>query len=209
MKKQKAFTLVELIVVIVIIGILASIGVVSYNGAQSNSRDNKRKIDLQAIASAYQIHYQDKKTWNFSKTELRSVNSSGATTEGDDGTGSGFINYESSANNYNVGMMNALVSLKYLSQSLRDPLISGDDKTTQTVGSFTASQYIKMPCFDRADKTKISGIFLLAKMESTSYKLVDDTNPDLAKCYTSDTATPQTIREYADANLMNYAVEMK
>ena len=38
--KQKGFTLIELLVVVAIIGILAAIGIVSYNGFQNASKRN-------------------------------------------------------------------------------------------------------------------------------------------------------------------------
>lgn len=60
MKKSKSgFTLVELLVVIVVIGILAGITIVSYNGVQSRSRDARRKTDIANIAKAMEIYYGD------------------------------------------------------------------------------------------------------------------------------------------------------
>lgn len=60
MNKKSGFTLVELLIVIVIIGILASIGLGSFNTAQMKSRDSKRKTNLQQIANALEIYYNDK-----------------------------------------------------------------------------------------------------------------------------------------------------
>ena len=50
--KRKGFTIVELMVVIVVIGILAGISTVAYNGAQQRARDTKRIHDVEAIVSA-------------------------------------------------------------------------------------------------------------------------------------------------------------
>lgn len=52
MKKNYGFTLVELMVVISIIAILSLIGLTLYNTTIRNSRDARRKGDIDAIASA-------------------------------------------------------------------------------------------------------------------------------------------------------------
>jgi len=54
---QKGFTIVELLIVIVVIGILAALVVTTYNGIQQKARDTERKTDLNALhshAEAYQ-----------------------------------------------------------------------------------------------------------------------------------------------------------
>jgi prepilin-type N-terminal cleavage/methylation domain-containing protein len=56
---HKAFTLVELLVVISIIGILASIGLVAFRSAQARSRDAERKSDLKELSSALELFYSD------------------------------------------------------------------------------------------------------------------------------------------------------
>jgi prepilin-type N-terminal cleavage/methylation domain-containing protein len=51
-KKQTGFTIVELLIVIVIIGILAAITIVAYNGIQERARQQKIQTDLTAIEKA-------------------------------------------------------------------------------------------------------------------------------------------------------------
>lgn len=56
---KRAFTLVELLIVIFIIGILFTIAAASYFRAQIIARDGRRKADLAHIATALEQFYQD------------------------------------------------------------------------------------------------------------------------------------------------------
>lgn len=47
--KSRGFTIVELLIVIVVIGILAGLVVVTYNGIQQKARDTERKTDINAL----------------------------------------------------------------------------------------------------------------------------------------------------------------
>ena len=49
---QKGFTLLELLVVMVILGLLAAIGLSSFISSQKKGRDARRKADLSSIQSA-------------------------------------------------------------------------------------------------------------------------------------------------------------
>lgn len=59
MKKKTGFTLLELLIVIAIIGILASLATVSYASAQKKARDSQRQSDLKAIQNALEQYYAD------------------------------------------------------------------------------------------------------------------------------------------------------
>jgi len=54
---KPAFSLLEMLVVIGIVGILVSIGFVSYSTAQKKARDAKRKQDLKAIQNSFEQYY--------------------------------------------------------------------------------------------------------------------------------------------------------
>ncbi|OGK18347.1 hypothetical protein A3G67_03580 [Candidatus Roizmanbacteria bacterium RIFCSPLOWO2_12_FULL_40_12] len=54
---RKAFTLLELLVVIGIIAVLVSLGTFSYTTAQKKARDTKRKGDLHAIQNSLEQYY--------------------------------------------------------------------------------------------------------------------------------------------------------
>jgi len=67
-KKAIGFTIVELLIVIVVIGILAAITIVAYNGIQLRARDAERQADINAvdkklaefrIVSGYYPRYDD------------------------------------------------------------------------------------------------------------------------------------------------------
>lgn len=53
----KAFTMIELLIAIAIIGILATISVVSFNSVRSSARDSTRLSDITKIAMALEKYY--------------------------------------------------------------------------------------------------------------------------------------------------------
>lgn len=57
---KKGFTLIELMIVMVIMGILAAIGVTAFMASQIKGRDAQRKESLKGIASALELYYNDK-----------------------------------------------------------------------------------------------------------------------------------------------------
>ena len=58
-KTTKGFTIVELLIVIVVIGILAAITIVAFNGIQQRGRDSQRKSDVAMITKALELYYID------------------------------------------------------------------------------------------------------------------------------------------------------
>ncbi len=59
MKNNNAFTIVELLIVIVVIAILASISVVAYNGIQNRANLAKVNSELLTINKAIQMYYAE------------------------------------------------------------------------------------------------------------------------------------------------------
>lgn len=59
LKKQQAFTMIELLVSATIIILLTAVGLVSFNQAGISSRNAKRKADLETMRQALTLYKQD------------------------------------------------------------------------------------------------------------------------------------------------------
>lgn len=55
--KEKGFTIVELLIVIVVIGILAALVVTTFSGIQKKGRDSERKTDIGAVHSQLEAYH--------------------------------------------------------------------------------------------------------------------------------------------------------
>ncbi len=82
LKKQKGFTLVELLIVIIIIGILATLVIVTFTGVQAKARDSQRQTDIGAVDShleaffaetGYYPSYKDLTTATFLSGSLKGL----------------------------------------------------------------------------------------------------------------------------------------
>lgn len=56
---NRGFTLIELLVAISIIAVLSTIGLTIFSGVQSKARDSVRKNDLNALATALELYFQN------------------------------------------------------------------------------------------------------------------------------------------------------
>jgi prepilin-type N-terminal cleavage/methylation domain-containing protein len=101
---QTGFTLIELIITVAIIGILASIVMVSLTNAQKDARDARRKAELANVATALNLYYIDNGTFAIANA-------------GSGGTG--WFNYNYGASLGSVA--SALKTLGYMSGEALDP----------------------------------------------------------------------------------------
>jgi len=56
-QSQSGFTIVELLIVIVIIGVLAGLVIVTFSGIQSRARDTERQTDIKSVFSHVEAYY--------------------------------------------------------------------------------------------------------------------------------------------------------
>lgn len=56
---KKAFTLIELLVSIAIMAVIMAASLVAFQGTRANSRDGRRKADLEATRSALELYRSD------------------------------------------------------------------------------------------------------------------------------------------------------
>ncbi|MFH1173466.1 MAG: type II secretion system protein [bacterium] len=111
MRKSKSFTLIELIVVIFIIALLASIISVNLMSARKRGRDNKRKADVNSILMAYEMYYEKNGTY---------IVEDGPVTTGSGGIG--WFSYETGdPGAYQISIAHGLVDAGFLPNILRDP----------------------------------------------------------------------------------------
>jgi prepilin-type N-terminal cleavage/methylation domain-containing protein len=75
------FTIVELLIVIVVIGILAALVIVTYNGIQQKARDTERKTDIKAVQGHLEAYWADNAKYptltNVNDTAFRTANFKG------------------------------------------------------------------------------------------------------------------------------------
>lgn len=58
-RNQTGFTIVELLIVIVVIGILAALVLNTFQGVQARARDTERRTDVNSIATQLEAYYAD------------------------------------------------------------------------------------------------------------------------------------------------------
>lgn len=56
-KREQGFTIIELLIVIIVIGILAALVITTYNGIQQKARNTERQTDINAIRSQVEAYY--------------------------------------------------------------------------------------------------------------------------------------------------------
>lgn len=59
-RKESGFTIVELLIVIIVIGILAALVITTFSGVQKKARNTERETDIKAIHGQVEAYYAEK-----------------------------------------------------------------------------------------------------------------------------------------------------
>lgn len=78
MKQHSAFTLVELMIVVAIIGLLASVSVYILGNARQKSRDAKRVSDIQIIRAGLEQHWLERASYPSAPSQIQLGTGSGS-----------------------------------------------------------------------------------------------------------------------------------
>ncbi len=96
LRKQAGFTIIELLIVIAIIGILATLVLTNFQGAQAKGRDTTRKSDINSIYQKLEEYYNENGSYpneNLTDTVLPGIDT-GALEDADN---NGIVNTFSTA----------------------------------------------------------------------------------------------------------------
>lgn len=108
-KRDQGFTIVELLIVIVVIGILAALVITTYSGIQGKARDAKRQSDLQAVQTqieafysnnGYYPSYANLSSSSWDTTNLKSLDQGALHDPSNSATGITLSNTTTSGHNY-------------------------------------------------------------------------------------------------------------
>lgn len=108
-KISLGFTLIELMIAVAILGIISSIGFVSYSSSQIAARDGKRKQDLNSIATALNLYYQTNKRYPCSGNNIWITSINGGNWIGDvEGASASPVGCSDSVKPLNSNYINAM-----------------------------------------------------------------------------------------------------
>ena len=150
-KSTSGFTVVELLIVIVVIGVLAAITIVAYTTMQQKARDAQRKQDVATIVKALKLYEPD-------NGPMGSGSGCGA-----GGGGNGYFNY-----NYGSpgsDMNECLKAAKVISSTIADP----QNTATCTTPGLTCRKYMKYTCTQSGALTT----YVFANLETVGHTSTD------------------------------------
>ncbi len=155
--KQPGFTIVELLIVIVVIGILAAISIVAYSGIQTRARDTQRKNDLAIIATSLRLYAVDKGDY-ITPTSCPS---------GWSGSGAGWYHEDYDGAGPQLSISRCLMSGTYISKDLNDP------QWAQGCVVVPATAPVENECFYYMKYDCGGSTYLYANLESMPHSSTD------------------------------------
>ena len=152
-RKEQGFTIVELLIVIVVIGILAGLVITTYNGIQQKARNTERQTDLKAVQGQLEAYFAQKGYYPTSGGQASATLGLGATSAD------------------NVTFIQA--NMKGLDkEALRDPKADAGNYAVGTTANSKEYSYAATPSSCDNSATTCDGYTLTAKQEGSSTDIV-------------------------------------
>ena len=143
--RASGFTIVELLIVIVVIGLLAALVLNTFSGVQARARDTTRKNDIAQIRKSLLSHEAVEGHMFYASSGCGSL-----------GNGSGWFNLEDPGLNYPKSIENCLKDSGYLSETIIDP-----SKKPSCSGA-SCHAYMKYNCWEAGRYV----VYLFANLET-------------------------------------------
>ena len=183
-KVSSAFTLIEMLVVIVVIGILVAISVVGYNAVVKSSRESALKSELEQAYTDMELSYVDNMTYLTDASELKK---SADTT----------FNLISYGDEYCLSGSTAKAGPFYVNSNTKNPQ-SGTCPPSTVMQGFTAAQCQALPIYDGTNDSALRTLtdnrdgttrsYRIAKLADNKCWMLD--NLKLGKTTGTTTLTP-------------------
>lgn len=150
-QKQTGFTIVELLIVIVVIGILAAISLAAYGSVQAKARDSSRKSDVASIVKSLGMY------------EANSGPMYTASGCGAGGNGNGWFNYSYGAPGSD--MNECLKTAGVTTSTIADP----QNVSSCSVGNIDCRKYMKYTCLQSSKVVT----YVYANLETVGHTTTD------------------------------------
>lgn len=150
-KSTSGFTIVELLIVIIVIGVLAAITIMAYSNVQQKARDAERKQDVAVIIKAL-------KQYEVDNGPMSTGSGCGA-----GGGGNGYFNYNYGAPGEN--MNECLKSAGIISATIADP----QNTSSCTIGDLGCRKYLKYSCM----QSGVLATYVYANLETVGHTSTD------------------------------------
>ncbi len=182
---KKGFTLIEILIVVVIIGVLAAVVLISLDSAQAKARDTRRLSDLNELANAFRMYYEKNNTYVISDAGPMSGYAH-----------QGWLNCNTTCGGYSAKTLDqALVEMNLISAPIDDPMC----KLPTTTADLGTKQFCYAVYFQ--DKAKLS---LFAHLEKATQEQLDDSMKKAAYV-TFPVDGDNEVEDILDGYKLNYA----